>query len=64
MEAQSNGNAVPSGCPDLPDDVWLMVIDDLKDMHGLRAAKELRKIARVMKLFAHEARSHPDNIEG
>lgn len=41
-----------------------MVIDDLKDMHGLRAAKELRKIARVMKLFAHEARSHPDNIEG
>lgn len=40
-----------------------MVIDDLKDMHGLRAAKELRKIARVMTL-ARKARSHPDNIEG
>ena len=38
-----------------------MVIDEVKDMHGLRAAKELRKIARVMTLFAREARSHPDN---
>ena len=52
------------GCPDLPDEIWLKVVNHLKDMHGLRAAKELRKIARVMTLFAREARSHPDNIEG
>jgi hypothetical protein len=31
-------------------------------VHDIRAAKELRKIARVCKTFAHHARFDEDNI--
>ena len=30
-------------------------------MHGLRAAKMLRKVARVSRMFAWHAKYHPDN---
>ena len=48
--------------PVLPDDLWSVILDFLVCTSGLRAGKELRKIARVSHLFAHRARHHPDNV--
>jgi hypothetical protein len=38
-----------------------MIIHEFVDMHGLRAAKMLRKFARVSRQFAWHANYHPDN---
>ena len=51
-----------SMCPVLPHDLWSVILDFLVCTSGLRAGKELRKIARVSHIFAHRARHHPDNI--
>ena len=51
-----------STCPRLPDELWSIIVDFLACTSGLRAAKQLRKVARVSKLFALRARLHPDNI--
>ena len=51
-----------SRCMPLPEEVWLVIIDHVQLRNGIRAAKELRKMARVSKIFAHAARAHPDNI--
>ena len=48
-------------CPQLPDDTWLMIIRFIVQSHGLRSAKELRKVGRVSSVFARAARAHPDN---
>ena len=41
---------------------WDIIIQYFKQIHGLRrAAKMLRKFARVSQYFAAEARHHPDN---
>ena len=47
--------------PQLPDDIWLSIIAINVACHGLRAAKALRKQARVSSVFARAAREHPDN---
>ena len=49
------------GAPQLPDDIWLSIIAINVVCHGLRAAKALRKQARVSSVFARAAREHPDN---
>ena len=46
---------------ELPEDVWTIVIATFTAKHGLRAAKMLRKVARVSRLFALHAAAHPDN---
>ena len=45
----------------MPDDTWLFIIRSIVQSHGLRAAKELRKVGRVSRVFALAARAHPDN---
>ena len=45
----------------LPDDIWLSIIAINVELDGLRAAKSLRKQARVSTVFARAARDHPDN---
>ena len=50
-----------SQCAHLPDDLWMMIIETIAEQHGLRAGKELRKQARVSRVFATAARDHPDN---
>lgn len=52
----------PGQCAELPDDIWLQIIKVIEVANGLRAAKVLRKTARVSRIFAHVARTHPDNI--
>ena len=52
---------VPSLCPQLPDDCWTKIIDYFTEKHGLRAAKMLRKYARISRIFSRRAREHPDN---
>ena len=51
-----------STCPQLPDELWTIIIDFICCTSGLWAGKELRKLARVSQRFAHRARHHPDNI--
>ena len=41
--------------------MWLLIIEHVTARNGLRAAKELRKHARVSTIFAAMARAHPDN---
>ena len=50
-----------AACAELPEDVWTIVINTFTAKHGLRAAKMLRKVARVSRLFALHAAAHPDN---
>ena len=50
-----------TSCSELPFDAWDIIIQYFKQIHGLRAAKMLRKFARVSQYFAAEARHHPDN---
>ena len=50
--------------PELPDVLWELVLDFFEHSHTIRAAKELRKIARVSRIFAYRARIHEDNITG
>ncbi len=45
----------------LTDDCWTKIIDYFTEKHGLRAAKMLRKYARVSRIFLRRAREHPDN---
>ena len=45
----------------LPDELWSIIIDVFAESHGIRAAKELRKVSRVSRVFATAARTHPDN---
>ena len=52
---------VLSLCPQLPDDCWTKIIDYFTEKHGLRAAKMLRKYARISRIFSRRAREHPDN---
>jgi len=52
---------VSAACAELPEDVWTIVINTFTAKHGLRAAKMLRKVARVSRLFALHAAAHPDN---
>ena len=52
---------VSAACAELPEDVWTIVIATFTAKHGLRAAKMLRKVARVSRLFALHAAAHPDN---
>ena len=52
---------MPSTCAELSEDLWEVVIEHMCQMHGLRAAKMLRKTARVSRIFAQHAREHPDN---
>lgn len=47
--------------PEMPDDVLQIVIETVTDKEGLCAAKQLRAMARVCKMCAQAARSHPDN---
>ena len=46
---------------ELCDDFLLMLIDKVIEIEGLCAAKQLRSMERVSRVFAHAARSHPDN---
>ena len=46
---------------ELCDDFLLMLIDKVIEIEGLCAAKQLRSMARVSRVFARAARSHPDN---
>ena len=48
--------------PELHDVLWELILDFFELSHTIRAAKELRKIARVSKIFAYRARIHEDNI--
>ena len=48
--------------PILPDVLWELILDFFEHSHTIRAAKELRKIARVSRIFAYRARIHEDNI--
>ena len=52
---------VSAACAELPEDIWAIVIAIFTAKHGLRAAKMLRKVARVSRLFALHAAAHPDN---
>ena len=54
-------SAGSSVCAELPEDIWAIVIAIFTAKHGLRAAKMLRKVARVSRLFALHAAAHPDN---
>ena len=45
----------------LPDEMWDIIIAVFAAGHGIRAAKELRRVARVSRVFASAARTHPDN---
>ena len=54
-------SAGSSACAELPDEIWANVIGIFTAKHGLRAAKMLRKVARVSRLFALHAAAHPDN---
>ena len=47
--------------PELPDALWELIIDFFELSHTIRAAKELRKIARVSRIFGYRARIHEDN---
>ena len=47
---------------ELCDDFLLMLIEKVVEIEGLCAAKQLRSMARMSKLFAYAARSHLDNI--
>jgi hypothetical protein len=48
--------------PELHDVLWELILDFFELSHTIRAAKELRKIARVSRIFAYRARIHEDNI--
>ena len=50
-----------SACTPLPDEMWDIILAVFAEGHGIRAAKELRKVARVSRVFASAARTHPDN---
>ena len=61
-KARSTRRTVPSQAPapsEHPDDVCSLEYFEI--VHDIRAAKELRKIARVCKTFAHHARFDEDN---
>ena len=49
-----------TGCPELPEDAWHTIIESFVDMHALRAAKMLRKYARISHVWWSRAREHPD----
>ena len=49
-----------SACMPLPDELWSIIIDVFAESHGIRAAKELRKVSRVSRVFATAARTHPE----
>jgi hypothetical protein len=61
-KARSTRQTVPSQAP-APSEhsnyVWSL--ENFEVVHDIRAAKELRKIARVCKTFAHHARFDEDN---
>jgi hypothetical protein len=61
-KARSTRQTVPSQAPapsEHSDYVWSLEYFEV--VHDIRAAKELRKIARVCKTFAHHARFDEDN---
>ena len=61
MHAPRIGPHVPRECPDLPTDIWTLIIEQFVEMHGLRAAKMLRKFARVSHVWWSHTRTHEDN---
>jgi hypothetical protein len=50
---------VSAAIPELPEDAWLLILSN--HACGLWAGKDLRKIARINRFFAAQARAHPDN---
>jgi hypothetical protein len=58
-------SVLPTGvckaCPELPADVWTLIIAQFVNIHGLRAAKMLRKFARVSHIWWWHACTHEDN---
>ena len=50
---------VSAALPELPEDAWRLILSNRAC--GLWAGKALRRVARINRLFAAEAATHPDN---